>query len=212
MAGLTPVIGSSGIWKLKPPFDNKLLPNLAYKCEAVNSLTAVISSGFDALTEYYINQGLDQVTFDKDVKDNVTIVTLLSSDGNVLFVPQPYIDGLPSSDVVPYVVMGMVIQLGALPNTIDPAFLTPKVTNAIKNALGLTPIVEYVTLSEVTNILFTEHEALEVARKANITDDNTDFVRRLKAETDLAKANATIQVLQQFILDSGIPIPIVPGP
>lgn len=212
MATLLPALGASGKWKLKAPFDTQLQGDLAYRCESIRYLSEVVASGFDAFNEIYVPNGISQATYDGHVADGIAIITLVSTTGSPLIIPSPYLDGWPSSNVVPYAVIGAVVTLGALPNTLDPSFLTPKIVNAIKAALGHVPEVQYVALSEVTNVEFSQHQNLENLRQANIVDDNSDYVRRLKAEADLIKANDTIAKLQQFIIDSGIPIPIVPGP
>jgi hypothetical protein len=208
---LLPSVGMSGQWKLKAPFDSKIVANLAYTCRAVRKLGEVIAAGIDAFEEYYVPNSIGRDVYDQHVASDVSIIVMSSSSGSWLNVPSPYLDGWPDANVVPYVVVGMVADIGALPNTIDPTFLSEKVRNTIKNALGHDPVIQFVALSEVSNMPFAEHEALEVLRKSNITDDNTDYSRRLKAEDELVKARAEIAALQKFIIDSGIPVPVVPA-
>lgn len=208
---ILPALGSSGAWKLKAPFDTKIIASVAYSCESISSLSALVADGVDVFQAYYVANGLDQATYNQHVLDGISFITLVSETGVAISVPAPYLDGWPSSDVIPYVVVGAVVQLGALPNTIDPAFLTPLIQNVVKNALGTDVTVEYVAMSDVTNKTYSDHQALENARQANIADDNNDYTRRLKAEAALIDAKATIAALQKFIIDSGIPIPVVPG-
>ena len=206
-AELLPAVGASGQWKLKPPFDTQLIAGLAYTCKAIRKLSEVVATGIDAKAEYYDKNSIDAAVYDQHVLADISIVTLISSSGNWLFVPGPYLDGWPSSDVIPYVVMGLIANLGAIPNTLDPSFLKEKVRNAIKAALGHDPEIDFVTLSEVTNKTFADHEALENLRQTMITDSNTDYIKRLNAEAALVKAQAQIVALQQFIIDSGLVIP-----
>lgn len=208
---LLPGIDASGIWKLKAPYDTKLIPDLAYTCKAVRKLSEVVSSGTDVKADCYTAYEIPDTTYDEHVAADISIITLVSSSGNSLAVPSPYLDGWPSSDVVPYVVLGMLINLGAIPNTIDPTYLTDKVTNVISTTLGHVPTIEYLALSEVKNVAFDQHTALENLRQSNITDNNTDYIRRLNAEDELAKARAEIAALQQFIINSGVSVPTVPG-
>lgn len=207
MAELLPGLGASGQWKLKPPFNDKLIANLAYTCKAVRKLSEVVATGIDAKAEYYTKYNIDDSVYDQHVKDDISIVTIISSAGNWLFVPSPYLDGWPSGDAVPYAVIGLVANLGALPNTIDPSFLTPIVKNAVVAALGHDPDISFVVLSEVTNKTFAEHESMEVHRQSLITDDNSDYVKRVKAEQALTMALAQNQALQQFIINSGLVVP-----
>lgn len=209
MAGeLLPSVGSSGDWKVKAPFDTKYVAGLAYGCKAVRELSEVVGTGINAFAEYYQKNGLSKETYEAHVADNIAIITLVSSAGNWLHIPSPYVTGWPSTDVVPYVVMGMVITLGAIPNTLDPTFLTPKVSNAIKAALGHTPEIQYVALSEVANKKWSDHTSLETARKTAISDEYSDYIRRVNAEDELVKAKAEIQALQQYIISKNILPPI----
>jgi len=207
---LLPGIGSAGDWKLKPPFDSLYVAGLAYTCKAIRKLSEIVATGIDAQGTYYTPNNLTADQYAADVAADVSIVTLCSSSGNWLFVPSTYLLGWPSNDSVPYVVLGMVINLGAIPNTLDPTFLTPVVQNAIKAALGHDPDIEYVTLSETTNKTWDDHTSLENLRLANITDDNSDYVKRLNAEAALTAAQAQITALQQFIINSGLSIPTSP--
>lgn len=207
MAELLPSVGASGDWKVKAPFTNLYIAGTAYACKEIRKLSAVVAVGVDAYNEYYVAQGLTQAQYDADVANDISIVTLLSAAGNWLFIPSTYLDGWPSNDAVPYVVLGAVINLGPLPNTVDPSFLTPKIQNLIKDALGHDVDVEYVALSDVTNKTFADHTALEQARQNNITDSNTDTTRRIQAENDLASARSEIAALQQVIIDAGIVLP-----
>lgn len=213
MSELLPAHKASGHWRLKPPFDNALVPGLAYTCQSLRSLGEIVAtgsdtgSGLDIYEEYYGKWNIDRSVYEAHLAENITICTLLSSSGNFVFVPSPYLSGWPSNDSIPYVVLGLFATLGAIPNTLDPSFLIEKVTNVISSSLGLVPDVEFVAMSEVTNKAWIDHKALETARKTLITDNNSDYTRRVKAEADLAEARTQIQALQKFIVDSGIVIP-----
>lgn len=211
MSSILPAIGSSGFWKLKAPFDNTLNSSVAYSCRAITLLSQAVSDGVEVFEDIYVPLNISQAVYDEHVAAGISLVTLSSTVGEIAIIPSPYIDGWPSNDVVPYVVMAAVVVLGAIPNTLDPTYLTPILQNAVKAALGNTPDVEYVTVSDVTNKLYSDHEAMENARQANIEDDNSDYVRRLIAEEHLVKARGEIAALQKFIIDSGIPIPVVTG-
>uniref|UniRef100_A0AAU7PFK9 Uncharacterized protein n=1 Tax=Burkholderia phage vB_BgluM-SURPRISE13 TaxID=3159457 RepID=A0AAU7PFK9_9VIRU len=204
---LLPGIGASGDWSLKTPLDSKYTAGLAYTCKAIRKISEMVANGIDVLNMVYIPNGLDQTAYDSDVQNDYSIITLQSAAGALLLVPSSYLAGWPSGDSVPYVVMGMIINLGPIPNTIDPTFLTDKVAPVIKAALGLDPEIQYATLSETTNKTYDDHVAQEATRTAAITDENSDYVKRLNAEADLTAAQAQIAALQQFIIDAGLAVP-----
>ena len=201
---LLPPLGASGTWVLKTPFDTKLTSGLAYTAKEIRKITAAVGAGVDVFKEYYEPNGLSQDVMDAHVAADNCIITLISSVGTYVYVPSPYIASWPSGDSVPYVVMGMAIKLGAIANTIDPTFLTDKVKNVIVANLGLEPVINFVTLSEEERKTWSDHQSLENARTTLITDSNTDYARRVKAEDDLAKARQQIALLNQYILDKGI--------
>lgn len=207
---LLPGIGVSGDWTLKTPLDTKYTAGLTYTCKAIRKISEMVANGVDVLNLVYIPNGLDQAAYDDNVKNDYSVVTLQSTSGALLLVPSPYLGGWPSADSVPYVVMGMVINLGAIPNTIDPTFLTDKVEPVIKAALGLDPEIHYVTLSETANKTWDDHVANENARTAAITDENSDYIKRVNAEAALTDAQAQIAALQQVIIDAGLTIPSGP--
>lgn len=204
---LLPAIGSSGDWSLKTPFDSKYVAGMAYSCRALNKISSMVATGIDVLNTLFIANGLLQADYDTAVAADLSMVTLQSSSGQLIILPSTYLSGWPSGDSIPYVVMGMVVTLGAIPNTIDPTFLTDKVEPVIKAALGLDPTIQYVALSETTNKTFDDYTALEATRTAAITDDNSDYIKRLNAESDLTAAQAQIAALQQFIIDAGLAVP-----
>lgn len=204
MNEVLPADGATGQWRLKAPFDTKIVNGLAYTCYGKNTIGVLNAQGVEVFAEYYEKNGIDRDTYELHAKEDRTICTLLSSAGDWLQIPSPYLSGWPSADVVPYVVVGMFLTLGALPNTIDPSFLTDKVKNVVKASLGLEPDVEYIAMTEITHKEWSLHESLEQARKTATADDNSDLARRLKAEDDLIAAKVQIAALQQYIIDSGI--------
>jgi hypothetical protein len=204
---LLPAIGISGDWSLKTPYDKLYIANLSYACRAINKISAMVATGVDVLNSYYVANGLTQADYDADVAADLSMITLASSNGQLIICPSTYLSGWPSADAVPFVVMGMIINLGAIPNKLDPTFLTSKVEPVIKAALGLDPVIQYATLSETANKTFDDYTAWENARQSNITDDTSDYVKRLNAEADLTAAQAQIAALQQFIIDAGLAVP-----
>jgi hypothetical protein len=203
-------MGVSGDWTLKAPLDTKITPNLAYTCKSLRKISEMVANGIDVLNLVYIPNGLTQDDYNDGVANDWSVVTLQAASGLMVLVPSPWLAGWPSADSVPYVVMGMIINLGAIPNTIDPTFLTDKVEPVIKAALGLDPEIHYATLSETATKTWDDHVAQENARTAAITDENSDYIKRVNAEADLAAAQAQIAALQQVIIDAGLTIPTSP--
>lgn len=198
MAQILPSIGAEGAWQLKAPFDEKISSELSYKCVAIRKISEMVTTGIDVLNTHYIPNGLLKTDYDADVIVDASVVTLVSSSGSWVFVPTTYILGWPSADSVPYAVVAMGVVLGALPNTVDASFLIDKVKNVIRANLGNEPEILLMTVSETTMKTQEQHESLEAARQANITETMTDYnaVQVLQAQLDAA--NETIRQLMEY--------------
>jgi len=196
---ILPSIGAKGAWNLKAPYNSLLIADLEYECKAIRKLSELLTTGVDVFTLYYDNVGVNKTVFDDHVKNDYSIISMVSTSGKWLFIPSPFINGWPDSNVVPYVVMGLLANLGPIPNTLNPTFLIDKVKNVIQANIGLTPTVQFITLSEPKNKSWLDHDSLETLRLSNITDTSTDYVRRLKAEDDLEKALLKINQLETWI-------------
>lgn len=194
---LLPSVGATGSWKLKAPFDEKVDPELSYRCDAVRRISEMVAMGTDVKTIHYFANGLTEAEYKADVQADVAIITLSTSSGDWAYVPSSYVLGWPSTDGVPYAVVGMAVVLGALPNTIDPTMLTEKVKEVIKANLGMEPEITYATVSEVAIKSQEQHENLETARLANISEDKTNY--QLLQETLLE--NERLRSLNQSLID-----------
>lgn len=204
-----PTPGALGAWNLKPPFDTKLKVGLAYLCKEVRLITEMVAQGVNVREQFYAANGLSNTFYEEDLKDGAAIVTLTTSSGDRVFVPSPYILGWPSADGVPYAVVAMAIVLGALPNTVDPTFLTNKVSEVIHSNLGLMPEISYATVSEVTVKSQEQHNAAESGRLSNISENKTNFQLLEEANARIAALVSENQALANYIAEH---IPPPPGP
>ena len=208
MTQILPSIGAEGAWQLKAPFDEKIESSLSYKCVAIRKISEMVTTGVDVLNTHYIPNGLLESNYNDDVGDDVSIVTLVSSSGAWVFVPTSYIVGWPSADSVPYAVVAMACVLGALPNTVDASFLIEKVKNVIQANLGHEPEIYLMTVSVTVMKTQEQHESLEAARRANVSDSMTDYNAKNTLQEQLDAANETIRQLMGYY-ESQPPVPPV---
>jgi hypothetical protein len=194
-----PSLGSSGAWTLKTPFDALIVSNLAYTCQEVRRITTMVGQGVDVFTQHYARHGLTKAEYDQDVQNDVSMITLITSSGDWLFVPSSYVTGWPAADGVPYATIAAAIVLGALPNTVDPSFLTEDLKAFIKARLGLVPDISYVVVSETVMKDQNQHEILEIARENAKEVDKTLFSQLQDAEATIASQKQTIDNLTAYI-------------
>lgn len=199
MSNLIPEVGSSGIYKLRAPFNTRLAQDLRYTCIAVRRLADIVAAGGDPKDLHYTSNGLSDAQYDADVANGVCIVTLQSDGSGVVYVPSSYIESYPSMGGVPYRAIALVVSLGAIPDSLDLTYLKTRIRGVVKDTIGVDRELQTVTTSPVSLIEQGTHETLEAARLAIVSESNTDYARALAAETALASARQHIAELEAYI-------------
>lgn len=196
---VTPAIGAYGLYKLSPPFDTVLLPGMAYTCKAIRTLADVIAEGKDPYATFYKPYSIDPTKYQADAAQDVTIVSLLSATGKMEHVPSTYVLSFPSVGGTPYRVMGLVVQLEALPDSVDLSPIHTQIQNLVKDTLGITAAITDVVLSDAMLLDSNTARATETARQAAISNHTTDTARLQDALDQLASAQQQLAVLQDYI-------------
>jgi hypothetical protein len=215
---ITPTLNSSGNFTLLAPWNNDLIPNTNYTCISIRELQEIVNSGGDPFNDYYVPKSLDQSTYNTDVANGVSIVGLQAADSSVVYVPTSYIASWPDGGGVPYRVMLLSINLGAIPDSLDLTPITTKIAADVMDNMGITATVRAVAVSNVQLISQDDAAATEAARTANITNSSTDYSKYLTAQANYQSAMQQIQELEQYILSlnggqpPGTPAPSTPTP
>lgn len=170
---ITPVPGAKGKYELEAPFAQKINPDIAYECTALRTFGEMQSWGRDPWIEVYRPENIDEAKYIQDAQDKVMLATLRSDRGSTVVVPTSYIKSCPPTGGVPYNVMGIVLRLGAIADEVELQGLMSKLADLTKSNIGIEPEVRPVKFSNTTLRSFVDHEALEVARKANIVSKDT---------------------------------------
>lgn len=196
---LTPPVNASGIFTLASPFDTQLQPQVSYTCIAVRKFADIQKLGIDPFTVYYNPNGLTQDKFNIDASAGECIVTLRSNGGTFLYVPTSYITSYPNMGGIPYTVIVLGVNIGAIPNYVDLSVIKAKIASVVHDAFGVTPQIQQAAISETKNLSIQDHTAAESARQAAITDNQTDYAKYLAANNALVAAQAQITVLENYI-------------
>lgn len=176
---LIPPVGTAGIYKLDAPFSAQLQPNMSYRCDAVRRLSDFLEVGVDPYEEFYKKNDLTKEKYDLDVMNRVCMISLVSSSGHWLYVPSTYILAYPDLNGVPYTVMVLGLELGAIPNYKDLTGLKQALSNLTRDTIGITPVIKEVAVSAVTKLSQADADALEAARQSQITNSQTDRAKLL---------------------------------
>lgn len=203
---LIPPIGTSGIYKLAAPFNTLLQSNTSYRCDAVRRIADFLEVGLEPYEEFYQPNSLTRETYDQDVRNQVCIISLVSSGGHWVYVPSTYILSYPDLNGVPYTVMVLGLELGAIPNYKDLTGLKQALSNLTRDTIGVVPTIKEVAISAVQKLSQSDHDALENARALSISNSQTDRAKLLATQAELAALKLQYAQLEQYVQQQMTPV------
>lgn len=197
---MVPPIDRTGPYELKAPFTTT--PTTIWRCIEIREFIGLGIANSSAFETYYEPSGLTQEDCDRDEKDGVSLITLWSTTGETLFIPASYILNYPNEGALPASNILLSANLGMLGLDVDMAFIVSKVKGVLSAVVGREPEVVVHSLA-VEGVLTSEEVlAMEIARKAAVTDSETDYAIRLKQEAVIADQANQIEMLKQYIIDN----------
>lgn len=192
-------IGMTGLYVLAAPFNGLLKAGVAYTCVSIRKFEDLIADGVDPKVTYYLGNGLSQADYDRDYRAGLSILTLQSSDGSVLHVPQYYVVSAPDQGGIPYRVLALGIKLSATPDSMDLSYVKSRIQEVVRDNIGVESEVQELVISSVLHLSQTEHAALEAARQAKITSSMTDYAQLLEVTRQRDAGLRKIQELEAYI-------------
>lgn len=163
-----PDIGASGTFVLKAPFNSIVSSTTVLTVQSIRSVSDLIANDQDVFTSFYEPRGLSKEIYQEDVLAGVQIVGLQAGTGTWFYVPSTYFLSFPNIDGVMYTVVGMVVDLGAVPNTLELDTLKANTRDLVLKNLGVESDIEFVSLSQSALVSFDNHEKIEAARTAKV--------------------------------------------
>jgi hypothetical protein len=205
MASFIPQVGVKGVWTLLTPFQSLLTPNIAYKCLAIRSLQDIIAGGGDPQTLYYTPNNLSSQVYQTDLANGVNILTLQNDSGITVYVPDSYLTTFPDIGGVPYNVVVLTINLGAIPESTDLTYLNSKISDAVQDNLGVSATIIPVVASATTIVSNDADATFQAARQTAIANNQTDNARYLAVNALLQSAVQQIEMLEAYIVSLNLP-------
>jgi hypothetical protein len=196
---LIPPVGTSGIYKLASPFSTQLQQNMSYRCDAVRRISDYIEADIDPYTELYVPNNISKAQYDQDLLNQVCIISLVSAAGHWVYVPSTYIIAYPDLNGVPYTVIVVGLEIGAVPNYRDLSGFKRALADLTRDTIGVTPTIREVVISAEQKLSQADHDALENSRNMLITNSQTDRARLLAAQTELAALRQQYAQLEAFV-------------
>lgn len=199
---LLPAIEVSGLWKLKAPFDVRIIPTQVYTCKRVSSFAAVVAAGFDVYKDYYLPYGIDEELFKEDAANGVAMISIVSPSGDWIDVPSSYLLQYPSNNGVKYVSWAIGAALGPMPEYVQLDYLVAQIRDKIKDTIGVDVDVRPMIISAPEIISNETHAGLESARRNNIAESTTDWTKLQEMTRQRDALAFRNQQLEQFIKDN----------
>lgn len=202
MSNIMPPIGSRGLYSLSTPWSAS--PNTSYECAALRSFVDLENLGADVFKRYYQPKDLTEDDYRRDRDNDAVIVTLVSNDQAPIYVPSTYITSYPGQQYHNYQHVVLSASLGPLPDSIDLTFARDQVSTALAAVVGVSPTVN-VNVAPLSDTVSPEQHAInENARAAAITNQTTDYARRLEAEAALDRATQRNAIYEDILRQNGL--------
>ncbi len=196
---LTPPIGASGIFKLGGPFQNLLVAGVSYTCDAVRKMADIIKLGIDPHAQFYAPYGLARSVYENDLRNGECIVSLRSNGNHWVYVPTSYLLSYPNANGIPYTALVLAINIGAVPNYLDLSQVKQRITDVVRETIGVNSQVQQVAISPTKNLPQTDHNAIEAARVSNVTSTQTDRAKYLEMKAQRDAMVARLAQLESYI-------------
>lgn len=193
-----PVIGSSGYFKLRSPFDSKMIEGERYTCKSLRKISDYLADRKDIFTNIYKNNGLSEEDFNRDQLNDTVIVGLQSGIGHWIYVPVNYIVSFPDINGVPYRGIGFMVALPPIPMDKDLDYVSEEIKNVVKDNLGVDAEINLVELSKPVLIPVEKHDEVQLERDMNVVS-GTDRSRLMAALKDNDTLRMKVKELEEYI-------------
>lgn len=192
-------VGMKGTVISTAPFDTVINPRLIQQCIGVETINGMLAKGDDPFTDVYEPRGIAESVFNTHADEGVRIITWQSSLGEIISVPEVYIDSIPDANGVPYRCAMLGISLSAIPDDMDITDLKTEISDMIFNYLGVRSEIKEVMYGEPSILSAEEHAAVDLARVAHITNNVSSRLRVQQLTTTVNDLTLKVQQLENYI-------------
>lgn len=175
----TPEAGLRGHYKLIAPF-TEMTEGFLMTCKSVTKISAYISEGMNVLEKIYTDNGLTEDDYNKDVANDINIITLWSDGGTIVMFPSRYLLEYPNTNGVAYMVRHLHVVLPAFPYGQDYNQVVLDIRDIVQRRLGVPTVkVSTVQASEIQMVDREAHEVTVARRNTAMTapTPTTEIIR-----------------------------------
>lgn len=211
-----PAIGSTGKFILDSNWSNLIDPNIEYTCVATNTISSLMDLGKDVLTDIYmpLQTILGETVFNatnvytNDLNLNISIITLQSGTGLIVYVPATSITDTVDISGIPYSRKYISIDTGVIPDNLNLDSIVVELKSLLESKLGIiSPEVIISIFGEVIYLSQTQHQQVENIRNNRITNSNTMYSELQNKQQIINDLQTKLQANENYILylkDQGI--------
>lgn len=200
MARKTPPMGASGSFVLRAPFS--VSSTASYSVIAHRSFDEIISRNQNPLKLVYTPVELTQADLDRDKAEGALIVCLRDKAGNLIYVPDTYVDAYPNMGSVPYSRLIIGVSLGMWPDYRNIDDVTEAIREAVTAKIGVDPVITPTRGIATDYVSETKHAQLTLARENAVAVNETDTATIIRLSNEITRLNATIA--EQVVLIEAI--------
>jgi hypothetical protein len=199
MARLTPGLGIKGAFLLRPPF--KTVADLEYTVTAQRSFAEIRARNGDPQKIVYDPVNLSAGAMQADIDEGAAIIVLATRTGELLYVPDTYIESYPYMGSIPYSHLIASASLGMIPDSQDVTQIQQVIASAISDYIGVEATV-FITRGEISDSITEDrHVQLTISRQEAIKTRETDRAAALRLTAELLAANERIAQYELIIQD-----------
>ncbi|ANZ48785.1 hypothetical protein BIZ83_gp068 [Erwinia phage vB_EamM_ChrisDB] len=163
---LTPPENTEGSFVTNTPFEVPV--DVVYRLEAIRTFPELKRAGIDVFSEYYEPAGLARQDYLDDADMDAAILTFKSTDGEIRFIPNTFLESYPGQSTLDYRRNVIVIDCGPTPGYVDVDKLSADLGTLVTGTIGVKTTPE-VTVLEFEGVITEEdHVRMEALRKQNI--------------------------------------------
>lgn len=192
---ITPPENTQGSFVTNAPFE--LPVDVIYKLEAIRTFPELLRDNVDVFSKYYEPAGLTRQDYLDDADMEASILTFRSTDGEIRYVPNTFVEKYPGQSAMDYRRNIIVLDCALVPSYVDVNKLSTDLGNMATAALGVTVTPEITTLAYEGTITDEEHVRMEALRKRTIRT-----VTPLSEQVaSLTQRNAELQTLNDRLIE-----------
>lgn len=193
---ITPPFGVTGLWKLKAPYRAK--PAKVYTCTAIRSFVELELLNINIHFNYYAPHELSEEVYRRDLDLGASMVVLLGTDGERIYVPDTYIESYPDMNIGDYKRFILSCELGTLPANTAIEHIKSAIAMIVQEKLGRAPKVElYIGPIAAERLTPSELKREENVRKTNVTNTKTTYGQLYETSRRLGDLEGYVKVLKE---------------